>query len=207
MCEKVTQKNCSNIMRTLETFEDDRYYYIVTEYMQAGDLYNYLCNLHDQPISEEHTKSVLKQLATAVDVLHSHNILHRDIKIENVLVEDFSRMTSLKLADFGLAVQLASPTEKINDVVGTNGYIAPEILQEQSYSFAADVYSLGATIYFLLTGDHPFDDSIHEEMIRKVIEDPLDLTDNSYTDNLSEPLKNLLSGMLEKDPSKRLTVK
>ena len=81
MSEKVTQKNCSNIMRTLETFEDDRYYYIVTEYMQAGDLYDYLCNLHDQPMSEEHTKSVLKQLATAVHVLHSHNILHRDIKI------------------------------------------------------------------------------------------------------------------------------
>ena len=128
MCEKVTQKNCNNILRTLETFEDEKYYFIVTEYMQAGDLYDYICNLPDQPMNEEHTKSVLKQLATAVDVLHSHNILHRDIKIENVLVEDFSRMTSLKLADFGLAVQLASPTEKLDELAGTNGYIAPEIL-------------------------------------------------------------------------------
>ena len=123
-----------------------------------------------------------------------------------MLVKDFSRTTTYKLANFGTAVQLATPKSKFISKLGTCGYIAPEILKGQACNCAADIYSLGATIYMLFTGRLPFEDEKYEKMCTKDKEQPLNLIEDPLVANLSESAKNLLSGMLEKDPSRRLTV-
>ena len=159
ICEKLAQENCRNILQTLETFDDNMYSYIVTEFLQGGgDLLDYIERQPDHNLDEEHIKSILGQLATAVRVLHRQNIFHQDIKIENVLVKNFSRTTTYKLANFGTAVQLATPKSKFFSKLGTCGYIAPEILNGEACNCAADIYSLGATIYMLFTGRLPFED-------------------------------------------------
>lgn len=207
LCEKLTQENCENLLRTLETFEDNEYYYIVTEFMQAGDLFKYICKQPDQPLDEEHAKSVIKQIATGLSVLHSKHIVHRDIKIENILVTSFSRNSTFKLADFGSATQFASASDKADFQVGTHGYLAPEVLKGEDYNCAVDIYSLGAVLHVLLSAKLPFWDEDRSEMRRKVKQEALDLEQDPYTANLSENAKDLLRGMLAKDAAQRFTVK
>jgi len=174
--------------------------------MQAGDLFKYICKQPDQPLDEDHAKSVLKQLASGLKVLHDKHIVHRDIKIENVLVSSFARNSTFKLADFGSAAQLASANDTVNFQVGTHGYFAPEILKGEDYNCAVDIYSLGAILHVLLSAKLPFWDEDRTEMRKKVKEQALDLNEDPYTASLSESAKDLLHGMLEKDASKRMTV-
>ena len=97
--------NSSNILEYVESFEDDKSYYIVMKYMPAGDLYSYIQRI-DEPLNEDHAKRIIRQVAKGVQALHSRLIIHRDIKCENILVTDNSRDTSVKIADFGSAVKL-----------------------------------------------------------------------------------------------------
>ena len=115
-------------------------------------------------------------------------------------------MSTYKLADFGNAVQLASPKAKFSYEFGTHGYIAPEILKGQPCNCSADIYSLGAILYLLFTARLPFEDEDYEEMCTKIKEEPLNLQQDPFTANLSTSAKSLLSSMLEKDPSRRLTI-
>ena len=87
----MARKNCPNILELVETFEDHIAYYVVTKFMPAGDLFNYICQQPKQPLEEEQTKSIIKQLCVGVRALHDSNIIHRDIKIENILMTDNSR--------------------------------------------------------------------------------------------------------------------
>ena len=133
--------------------------------------------------------------------------MHRDIKIDNVLVSSTKRnQASFKLGDFGSAVKLSSANETANLYVGTKGYIAPEILRGQRYNCAVDMYSLGALMHALFTAKLPFWEESGENLTDRVLNQPLNLANDPYTARLSEQAKNLLSGLLEKEPSKRLTV-
>ena len=197
----------NNLIHTIEAFEDDEYYYIINDFMQAGDLFNYICEQQDQPLQEEHAKQIIKEVATGLRALHSLNIVHRDIKIDNVLVSSIKRnQASFKLGDFGSAVKLSSANATANLYVGTKGYIAPEILRGQRYNCAVDMYSLGALMHALFTAKLPFWEESGENLTDRVLNQPLNLANDPYTARLSEQAKNLLSGLLEKEPSKRLTV-
>ena len=101
--------------------------------------------------------------------------MHRDIKLENILVSSFARRTTIKLADFGSAAQLSSATDKATFQVGTHGYLAPEVIEGKAYNCAVDIYSLGATLHVLLSAKLPFWDDDRSEQRRKVKEDALDL--------------------------------
>ena len=106
--EELARENCENILEVIETFEDDESYYVVTKLMAAGDLFNYICLQPTQPLEEDLTKKIIRQVATGVQELHSRNIIHRDIKIENILMSDNSDNATLKIGDLGSAVKLES---------------------------------------------------------------------------------------------------
>lgn len=95
--------------------------------MQHGDLFNYLCQLASQPADENTAKNIIRQISKAVKVLHSNNILHRDIKIENILVSGSMEQPVFKLADLGSATKLASKNATTTVGIGTPGYTAPEV--------------------------------------------------------------------------------
>jgi serine/threonine protein kinase len=88
--------------------------------------------------------------------LHSYGIVHRDIKLENVMMSDNSEHAIAKLVDFGLA-KIMGPNEKAAEPFGTLGYVAPEVMKKEPYNFSCDLWSLGCIIYALLSGSLPFD--------------------------------------------------
>lgn len=139
--------------------------------------------------------------------MHELNIIHRDIKIENILTQDFSEDTKIRIADLGSSIRLNSPDEKVNFKIGTPGYIAPEILKGEPYSFAVDVWSLGCLLHVLLCATPPFWDDERSIRNKKVCEEQLDLESNQFLCSLSDSCKSLLHLMLCKDPKKRPTIR
>ncbi len=144
-----------NIVKLLDLFENLEHYYIVLECMEGKDMFDYLKSRSFQ-ITEERAKELMMQLILAVQYLHSYGIVHRDLKLENIMMTDNSEQSVPKLVDFGLA-KILGPTEKSDEPFGTLGYVAPEVLKKEPYSFSCDLWSLGCICYALLSGSLPFD--------------------------------------------------
>lgn len=193
--------NCPNILELVETFEDSQAYYVVTKYMATGDLFSYICQQKSQPLDEKHTKSIIRQLCVGVKALHDKNIIHRDIKIENILMSNFAKDSTLVLADLGSAVKLASADDTSRFQIGTPGYLAPEVLLGKAYGSSCDIWSIGALMTVLLSANIPFWDDDRKARKNRVCTEPLNLEKDRFMARLSESGKNLVSGMLIKDPS------
>lgn len=144
-----------NIVRLEDLFENADCFFLVLEYMGGGDLFDYL-KTRQFRLSEERAREIIFQLTLAVQFLHTFGIVHRDIKLENVMMSDQTDKAIPKLADFGLA-KMVGPSEKADEPFGTLGYAAPEVLRKEPYGPACDLWSLGCISYALLCGALPFD--------------------------------------------------
>jgi len=109
-----------------------------------------------------------------------------------------------KLVDFGLA-KMIGPSEKADEPFGTLGYVAPEVLRKEPYSFSCDLWSFGCIIYALLSGSLPFDHESQKETIRMTLENNLEF-DLVCWKKISDDCKDLIQNLLEKDPKKRITL-
>ena len=145
-----------NIIKLNDLFENADYYYIVLDYMEGKDLFDYL-KKRSFKISEKRAWQLTYQIAKAIQYLHSFGIVHRDLKLENIMMSNTKDDAVPKVVDFGLAKMLG-PSEKADEPFGTLGYVAPEVLQKQPYSSSCDLWSLGCILYALLCGALPFDD-------------------------------------------------
>ena len=148
-----------NIVRLFDTYENANYIYIVVEFLKGGDLYNYLVNNHYK-IPEGRVREIMHSLATALYYLHSYGIVHRDIKLENILLGSNGEA---KLTDFGLS-KMIGPNETCFEPFGTIGYAAPEIILGKGYGKEVDIWSLGIVLFILLTGHTPFDQESEEQL-------------------------------------------
>lgn len=110
----------------VDLFENSDYYYIVLDYMAGSDLFDYL-QARDFNLGEKRVRELTYQLATGIKYLHSYGIVHRDLKLENIMMTDTTDKSIPKLVDFGLA-KMIGPDEKADEPFGTLGYVAPEIL-------------------------------------------------------------------------------
>lgn len=142
-----------NIARLYTYFEDPKYVFLVTELCGNGELFRYIKALK-RPLSEPEARGVLLQLLDALEYLHRRGVVHRDLKLSNVLL--FDDMT-IRLADFGLASRLADPTvEQHTEVIcGTPNYLPPEMLNGQ-FGMPSDIWGLGCMLITMLTGTPPF---------------------------------------------------
>ena len=152
-----------NIVKLIDLFENLENYYIVLECMEGKDMFDYLKSRNFR-ITEDRAKELMLQLMQAVQYLHSYGIIHRDLKLENIMMTDNSENSVPKLVDFGLA-KILGPTEKSDEPFGTLGYVAPEVLKKEPYSFSCDMWSLGCICYALLSGSLPFDHQSQQETI------------------------------------------
>nr|CAH0111353.1 unnamed protein product [Daphnia galeata] len=182
-----------NIVHMLGAFETLKELVVVTEYVES-DLYKLL---EDGTLCEDKMRMVACQLLSALYYLHSDRILHRDIKPQNILLTSDG---IIKLCDFGFARSMDLNTYVLTSVKGTPLYMAPEIIEEKPYDHNADLWSLGCILYELLVGSPPFCTTSLLQLIRKIRYETV-----PWPTNLSPDCFNLLQGLLEKDPRRRLT--
>ena len=184
------------IVRLFEILETSRYIFIVMEYCEGGDIMNYI--ISRGRLSENESLKFFHQLINALFYLHSQNIAHRDIKIDNLLLDSNN---NLKLIDFGLSTKYKD-NELLNQPCGTIVYAAPEVLDYKDYhGMLADVWSCGIVLYGMLSGFLPFGDSDDEINKKMVLEGKIKMP-NFF----SEGAKNLLKHMLEVNPLTRFTL-
>lgn len=168
---------------------------MVLDFCGGGELFFHLGN--DGKFSESRAKFYAAEILLALEHMHQLGIIYRDLKPENVLLD---RQGHVKLADFGLSKEgVTSDAKGANSFCGTPEYLAPEILNRQGHGRAVDWWSLGALLFEMLTGMPPFYCSDKEKLFEKIKHEALDLP--NY---LSNDAKNLLLGLMEKDPNKRL---
>ena len=185
-----------NIIRLYESFETDKHILIVMELCAGGDSLNYI--KRHRRVKEEVAKSILKGLITGLGYCHSRGILHRDIKLENIL---FNNVGELKICDFGVSRSITRG-EKIMERCGTPAYIAPEIVKGEGYQdFAADVWSAGVVLYSMLHGTLPFKASNINDLNRLILRGKY-----KVKEEFSDEAKDLLKRMLKRNPNKRITI-
>ena len=196
-----------NIVKIYEFYISENHYYIITEFCREGELFSYIKNKY----SERQLAVLFYQVFSGLWYLHENKILHRDIKLENIMIdgkekdkETGEELFWVKIIDFGTA-KLFEKNKKEKDVVGSSYYIAPEVLK-QSYNEKCDTWSVGVILYMTLVGRAPFDGKDDEEIIYKI---------NSVDYNKNEPklvkhsaeVRDLVSKLLDKDTEKRYSAK
>jgi len=188
----------------VETFEDRKNFYIVMELCTGGELMNRI--IEQQVFTEKVAASYFKQMVLGMMHCHANGVVHRDLKPENYLFGSDDPDAPLKLTDFGLSTYVPSPDSIIRDACGSAYYIAPEVFQRR-YTLAADVWSLGVILFLLLSGTVPFgaDAEQETEVYHAIQRDPLRMDGEEWS-KLSAAARELVVGLLEKDPSKRYTL-
>ena len=152
-----------NILRLYETIEDNNSIYLVTEICEGGELFDEI--LARNRFEEKDAAPIMKQLLSAINYCHKKNVCHRDLKPENVLLDSKDKQT-IKVIDFGTS-QVFANEEKMELVLGTAYYIAPEILSGK-YDEKCDMWSIGVILYILLSGEPPFSGTTDADIIAKV---------------------------------------
>lgn len=158
---KLCQHPC--IIRLFDLFENESYIYIVMEQLHE-DLYNFL-EKRGFKLSESRACSIIHSLATAIYYFHSYGIVHRDLKLDNIMMIDETDDSDIKVVDFGLS-KMIGPGETCSEPYGTLGYAAPEVLERKNYGKEVDIWGLGIISYILLTGLSPFENTSDAEIIR-----------------------------------------
>jgi calcium-dependent protein kinase len=193
-----------HVIRLLDAVEDERFVYIAMELVAGGDLMKFVA--HARGWGERGVAAVFKQLLTGLAHCHARDVVHRDLKPDNFLVASLSASPPhVCIADFGLATRL-SEGEVLSDVVGSAYFIAPEVLTRR-YGKACDVWSLGVNLYLLLSGKVPFGGAATRsaEVLHCTASDALEFPAAEWS-AVSPLAKDLVAGLLEKDPARRYTV-
>ena len=196
--EVLILKTCNhkNVIKLLEVFENKKYLFIVQEYASEGDLLSHV-KQHGR-LSESEAKGLVLQIVQGVRYCHQHNILHRDIKLENILLD---KGQVVKICDFGVSRFIKSG-QFINEQCGTPAYIAPEIVLDKGYEGCyADLWSLGVLIYATVTGMVPFTGDDIDELHNSVLSGKY-----SFPNFLSEEAKDFISRFLKLDPYSRIDI-
>jgi len=189
-----------HIVELIEEFETPKEILLVMELVPGGDLFDAI--VEATRFTEKDASHMIRDLASAVQYLHSLKIVHRDIKPENLLVVNKSNgILSLKLADFGLSIEVKSPMFL---VCGTPTYVAPEILDESGYGLKVDIWAVGVITYILLCGFPPFrsQKQDQEELFDKILRCDYEFL-KPFWDDVSESARDLICRLLVVDVKKR----
>lgn len=193
-----------NVVKLIEEFDYSKELYLILELVQDGDLFDAISNV--TKFNEVDVATMIYNLSSALAYLHSQGIVHRDIKPENLLIsvqEDGSQ--SIKLADFGLAVELGD--DPLYSVCGTAFYVSPEMLNETGYTYKVDVWSTGVICFILLCGYPPFtseNENNQDELFDAILAGEFQFA-QPYWSKISQHAKNLIKSMLVVEPEKRYT--
>ncbi|KAI3381391.1 hypothetical protein SNEBB_005186 [Seison nebaliae] len=187
-----------SILELYGFFEDANYVYLILELCEIGEMQKFLKERSHEPFSEDETRQFVKQIIDGMLYLHSHGILHRDLSLSNLMLNN---AMNIKIGDFGLATQLSVPDEKHFTMCGTPNFISPEIVTRNAHGLEADVWSLGCMIYTMLVGKPPFDTRGVKNTLSKVA-----IGNYMMPMNLSNEAQSLIYMLLQKEPKDRLNL-
>lgn len=190
-----------HIIRLYEVFEEKNFWYLVTEKMTGGELFDRI--VAKSFYNEKEARDVCKILFEAIGHCHQNSVAHRDLKPENLLLRSEDNDSEIKIADFGFAKKVLTPNS-LTTQCGTPGYVAPEILEGTAYDTKSDMWSLGVIVYILLGGYPPFIEQNQRELFRKIRKGQYEFHDE-YWGSVSAEAKDLISSLLTVEPSKRLS--
>ncbi|XP_005154140.2 serine/threonine-protein kinase 36 isoform X2 [Melopsittacus undulatus] len=183
-----------NIIQMLDSFETDKEVVVVTDYAE-GELFQILED--DRTLPEDQVQTIAAQLVSALYYLHSHRILHRDMKPQNILL---GKDGVVKLCDFGFARAMSIHTMVLTSIKGTPLYMSPELVEERPYDHTADLWSVGCILYELFVGTPPFYTSSIFQLVSLIVNDSV-----KWPVAMSPDFKSFLQGLLMKDPCHRLS--
>ncbi|XP_066131804.1 phosphorylase b kinase gamma catalytic chain, liver/testis isoform [Saccopteryx bilineata] len=193
-----------HIITLIDSYESSSFMFLVFDLMRKGELFDYLTE--KVVLSEKESRSIMRSLLEAVSFLHANNIVHRDLKPENILLDDNMQ---IRLSDFGFSCHL-EPGEKLRELCGTPGYLAPEILKcsmdetHLGYGKEVDLWACGVILFTLLAGSPPFWHRRQILMLRMIMEGQYQFSSPEWDDR-SNTVKDLISRLLQVDPEKRWT--
>eukprot|EP01102_Stenamoeba_stenopodia_P015787 TRINITY_DN5437_c0_g1_i1.p1 TRINITY_DN5437_c0_g1~~TRINITY_DN5437_c0_g1_i1.p1 ORF type:complete len:402 (+),score=91.77 TRINITY_DN5437_c0_g1_i1:26-1207(+) len=195
-CEAMETLGHKNIIRLYDRQETESFLYLVLEYCHGGDLLAYMHK--KKQLLEGEAFALFRQLVSAIELAHLSGYVHRDIKLENLLLcED----GTLKVGDWGFACQW-DKDDRLNDFPGSLYYASPEIVKGDPYfGPESDVWSMGVTLFALVSGCIPFYAPEPEQIMQKIVQAPIPLHPS-----FSKKLKDLLLHMLDRDPCTRYTI-
>jgi len=180
-------------------FEDKENCYIILELCEFQSM-NELIKRRKR-LTELETSYFLSQLIDAVSYMHSEKVIHRDLKLGNLFLD---KNLHIKVGDFGLAIRLTAPEEKRRTICGTPNYIAPEVIEQdkekRGHSYEVDIWSMGVICYTLLVGKPPFESRDVKSTYERILSNQYTFPSNLF---LSDHAKNLVSMILQIDPSQR----
>ncbi|XP_073296233.1 CDPK-related kinase 5-like isoform X2 [Primulina huaijiensis] len=191
----------SNLIQFYDAYEDHDNVYVVMELCEGGELLDRILSRGGK-YSEDDAKTVMMQILNVVSFCHLQGVVHRDLKPENFLFTSKDENSLLKAIDFGLS-DFVKPDERLNDIVGSAYYVAPEVLH-RSYSTEADVWSIGVIAYILLCGSRPFWARTESGIFRAVVKAEPTYDEQPWP-TLSSEAKDFVRRLLNKDPRKRMT--
>ena len=194
-----------DIVRIIESFNTKNSYILITEYCEGGELFDQVKN----QLSETQIAVIFRQLLSGLAYLHSNNIVHRDLKLENILIHEKERskttgedLFNIKIIDFGTA-RIFDKNKKPQSIVGSSYYIAPEVLR-QKYNKECDLWSVGVILYMFIVGHAPFDGCDDEEITSNIQKGVYRKNDRRWI-KASKEVKDLIQKLLTYRPSQRLT--
>ncbi|EGF83819.1 hypothetical protein BATDEDRAFT_85591 [Batrachochytrium dendrobatidis JAM81] len=200
----VEHPNIVSIKDVVVSHENNAVYIFLTR-ISGGELFDHIVN--SEGIEESEAKFIFYQLLLAVKYLHDHNICHRDLKAENILLESSKPFSRLLISDFGMAKALQNSLQQMQTKCGTFTYLAPEILDSPGgYSYQVDCWALGVLLFTMLAGALPFGtDADHAILIDRIRRVEYSFEDDPWP-SISNDAKSMVSALLQADASKRLDV-
>ncbi|XP_018654510.1 protein kinase [Schistosoma mansoni] len=191
-----------NIVRLYDDIQDEGFHYLVFDLVTGGELFEDI--VAREFYSEADASNCMQQIIESVNYCHQNNIVHRDLKPENLLLASKSKGAAVKLADFGLAIEVQGDQPAWFGFAGTPGYLSPEVLRKEPYGKAVDVWACGVILYILLVGYPPFWDEDQNRLYSQIKSGAYDYPSPEW-DTVTPEAKNLINLMLTVSPARRIT--
>ncbi|XP_073534311.1 serine/threonine-protein kinase 17A [Phyllobates terribilis] len=188
------------VIKLHEVYETATEVILVLEYAAGGEIFNQCVAEREEAFKEKDVQRLMRQILKGVSFLHRHNVVHLDLKPQNILLTSDSPLGDIKIVDFGLS-RIVNDNEELREIMGTPEYVAPEILSYEPISTATDMWSIGVLAYVMLTGTSPFlgDDKQHTFL-------NISQLNISYTEDfegVSEPAVSFMKALLVREPEGR----
>ncbi|XP_062912950.1 calcium/calmodulin-dependent protein kinase type II subunit beta isoform X40 [Mobula hypostoma] len=192
----------SNIVRLHDSISEEGYHYLVFDLVTGGELFEDI--VAREYYSEADASHCIQQILEAVLHCHQMGVVHRDLKPENLLLASKCKGAAVKLADFGLAIEVQGEQQAWFGFAGTPGYLSPEVLRKEAYGKPVDIWACGVILYILLVGYPPFWDEDQHKLYQQIKAGAYDFPSPEW-DTVTPEAKNLINQMLTINPAKRIT--